>query len=537
MSLVRLASLLPIAALASPIVVAQSTEPITIEGRFDDWIGRPTAQLDPKGDGDLDLVRVRLADEPMWLQILIESPSAFDLSENNELVLLLDTDDDASTGLQAEGIGAEVRFVFGDREGRYFANPTSNVNAGTQIWHGDLSLQSGPTVTSDRFEVALSRNATVDGRAVFPGNTVAMVLIDGGGDRVPDAGAMRHEFDLEPAPPTFDVGLDRERTDDVRLVSWNVLRDNPWDSAEAPRFARIVRAIDPDVLHLQEIYDHPSNQVRNRFAGWLGDPATEWQVAGNNDCHTMSRYPILHSEALGGNLAVLLDTTEVLGRPLLAINAHTPCCDNDDGRQWEIDQMMNLVGRVRAGDHPDIPADVAVQITGDLNLVGLSQQLESLVSGDIVYEDDWGADVGPDVDGSDLLDPFPLQTERRLAYTWRNDWSWFWPGRLDVSIISDAVLEPGRQLVLETRSMSPARLKEHALLAEDSNCSDHLPVICDVRKPTPLAGDLNGDGRVDGGDMGILLAAWNTNDPTGDLNQDGTVNGEDLGLLLATWTG
>ena len=46
-------------------------------------------------------------------------------------------------------------------------------------------------------------------------------------------------------------------------------------------------------------------------------------------------------------------------------------------------------------------------------------------------------------------------------------------------------------------------------------------------------GDFNGDGVVNGGDIGTLLAAWGGAD--GDLNGDGTTNGGDLGLLLSYW--
>ena len=145
--------------------VLESAPPIVIEGLFADWASRPFVQRDPKGDGPLDIVGVKIADEPDWLQLLLERPGAFDLSENNDLVLLIDTDDDSSTGLQSEGIGAEVRFVLGDREGRFYAAPTSNPGSGTQIWHGDLSFQGMPTVTSSRFEIALSRNAEIDGAA------------------------------------------------------------------------------------------------------------------------------------------------------------------------------------------------------------------------------------------------------------------------------------------------------------------------------------------------------------------------------------
>ncbi|MEE2972373.1 MAG: FG-GAP-like repeat-containing protein [Planctomycetota bacterium] len=45
--------------------------------------------------------------------------------------------------------------------------------------------------------------------------------------------------------------------------------------------------------------------------------------------------------------------------------------------------------------------------------------------------------------------------------------------------------------------------------------------------------DLNGDGTVDGADMGLLIAAWGT--PGADIDGDGTTNGADMGLLIAAW--
>ena len=52
-----------------------------------------------------------------------------------------------------------------------------------------------------------------------------------------------------------------------------------------------------------------------------------------------------------------------------------------------------------------------------------------------------------------------------------------------------------------------------------------------------VPGDLNGDGIVDGADMGLLLSAWGTcGGCSADLNGDGIVDGADMGLLLAYWT-
>ncbi len=50
-----------------------------------------------------------------------------------------------------------------------------------------------------------------------------------------------------------------------------------------------------------------------------------------------------------------------------------------------------------------------------------------------------------------------------------------------------------------------------------------------------LIGDIDVSGVVDGADLGLMLAAWGTDDQAADLNGDGIVGGADLGLLLSTW--
>jgi len=56
--------------------------------------------------------------------------------------------------------------------------------------------------------------------------------------------------------------------------------------------------------------------------------------------------------------------------------------------------------------------------------------------------------------------------------------------------------------------------------------------------PDPIPADLNGDGFVDGLDLGILLGNWNQNGiPAlgGELNASDPVDGLDLGILLGAW--
>lgn len=54
---------------------------------------------------------------------------------------------------------------------------------------------------------------------------------------------------------------------------------------------------------------------------------------------------------------------------------------------------------------------------------------------------------------------------------------------------------------------------------------------CPVTLPCPA--DLDGDGGVDGADIGLLIAGWGT--AAADVNGDGTTNGADVGILVAAW--
>lgn len=67
--------------------------------------------------------------------------------------------------------------------------------------------------------------------------------------------------------------------------------------------------------------------------------------------------------------------------------------------------------------------------------------------------------------------------------------------------------------------------------------ANDLPSECS-NEPPPLIGDLNGDGKVNGADLGIVLGDWGLSGPVpADLNQDDKVNGDDVNLLLQNWTG
>jgi len=71
-------------------------------------------------------------------------------------------------------------------------------------------------------------------------------------------------------------------------------------------------------------------------------------------------------------------------------------------------------------------------------------------------------------------------------------------------------------------------------LAVANRISDNVSVLLNQCPVATSPADLNGDGVVDGADLGLLLGQWGTDGPA-DLNNDGVVDGADLGLLLGAW--
>lgn len=64
------------------------------------------------------------------------------------------------------------------------------------------------------------------------------------------------------------------------------------------------------------------------------------------------------------------------------------------------------------------------------------------------------------------------------------------------------------------------------------NIGAYSALVYSQTPPSPY--DLNGDGRVDGADLGAFLAAWGGTGAA-DFNGSGVVDGADLGLLLSAW--
>ena len=212
------------------------------------------------------------------------------------------------------------------------------------------------------------------------------------------------------------------------------------------------------------------------------------------DIFCISRYPILQWAAIDGvgsqnNGAFLLNVGAPLNSELLVIVAHTPCCDNDFGRQEEVDAIMGFIRDAQMGETSiQLQNDTPIIIMGDMNLVGDQEVLETLLTGDIGFNNIYGPDFDPDWDGTALTDALPTTTNTAFTHTWDNPNGSFSPSRLDVIIYSDAILEATNAFNLSTETLTSDSLDVHNLNANDTpNASDHFPVVVDFRMAPPVA--------------------------------------------------
>ena len=467
---------------------------ILAEGEFDDWEPVPVLYTDASGDqltGDLDFGVLKIANDEKYLFIYFETAAEISLQNDNEIHLYLDTDNDENTGHAINGIGAELNFTFGDRSGTFYTQ-TQNYS----IYHEHLTLVTCPTVTSDRFEVVIARDCEpAAGQPLFTDNQFRIVITDGGpgADQLPENGEfVEYTFDDSPLPPLAGLTLAKIDTSDIRVLSYNVLRDALFDPVNEAAYERIFNAIQPEIIGFQEIYDHTSAQTAGLMEDFLpSEPGQTWHHAKTGpDIIVVSRYPILQVFPINGNGAFLLDLTPRYDSQLLLINAHLPAGSNDEGREDEIDNIMAFLRDAKApGGVLDLEPQTPVIIIGDMNLVGFAQQLETFLTGSISQISQYGPQFDPDWDGSDLADLIPRHPGEPHYFTWYSQSSSFSPGRLDFFIYSDYVLDIETNYVLFTPWISPDTLSQYNLQPADAETvSDHVPVVADFRvlfPPTP----------------------------------------------------
>lgn len=427
---------------------------MAIDGDFGDW---PVQEGSPA---------LRASSDASTFYFSFELSESVVLQAEFGLTFEFDTDGNSATGSS----GIDLRWNAGARSATEY-NPSGSVLR-SGVRYSAYEILTAPTIDSRRFEISLSR-------AVFSGETIRLRVRHLGSGFEEEMAYTFEEAYRAPVDSTRRGGIqDKNASSDLRLLSYNVLRNNPWNPALRDQFSSQIANIEADLVLFQEIYDHSPDDTLE----WLQsiDPAYRYSI-GFSDCQIISKVDYRAAWALNGNLAVLFETNE--GDSLLVVNVHLPCCNNVSGRDQELARIRQFLREVRAGEVRGVPPSVAVVMAGDFNFVDRDQAAIDLLASD---------------SGLQAVEAYHL--DRAANYTWESasESGGYTPGRLDWFFVSEGLLA------------------QDAFVDTDLHPSDHYPVIVDA------AFDRDRDGLSDKWERGFYEEE--DADPSEDSDEDGYMN-------------
>ncbi len=467
---------LALSVLMSLSVIGNCQEQILLDESFDDWSDKITF-VDPQGDATfgVDLRSIAIWNDDKNLYFKFEVGEEINLQEDYEITLYIDVDNNVNTGFDIEDIGADLYFNFGDRYGVY-DKPGPNQTLG----HEDIGLFSIPTVSSEQFEIIIARQGRFNATGLDIGSEIKFILRDqSGDDNLPDAGS--HSYTLE-SSPTLELpsySLEQVVSSDIRIVSYNVLQDGFFVSGQSTSVRKLVAEADADIYCFQEIYDHSAGDIADVMSNMLPVSGGQWFYEDvNPDIHILSKFPITDHVGIDGNGYFVLDLGD---KEMLIINCHLACCGNNFERQNQADNIMNTIRNIMDDTGPlSLSPDSPILLVGDMNFVGLSQQPNTLITGDIQNNGLFGQDFLPDWGDGPLVDANVFATGLPTVTTWYDKWSSFFPGKLDYMIYTGSQIELKNGFTLYSEGLNQSEFEQWNINQDESElASDHLMVVGD----------------------------------------------------------
>lgn len=452
-------------------------QPIVFDGSVAEW---PTDVV-ASADQDYLYIRFTFPGERRSLQ-----------SGEYTTSVWLDLDTNPETGLrgvspvEARRFGFDLEIQFSPRNSQQpgpdrgtVAYVLASDGSFRKIGHAALGVAALPTHASEHFEIRLPRylpevaGLPLEGLRTT-GTTSGMVVeMDNTGRLLRSAEPF--SVNMPPArgaPPTFAATIPPKSRSGVRVLSYNVRRTAPVSNPEP--FARILRAVDPDVVLLQEWDEGNASDLEAWFSQHVAGSSPWFALRGaGQGVAIVSRLPLRPLEPLeltgtAGTVRALSGVVRQGTTDYAVTTVHLKCCGSigtpEDQRRIE---EAGLINAVLAAAYAARPPAVRV-IGGDFNLVGSLEPMTVLRH-------------ALDRDGSDLSPTVPLSLGSPAALTWRNASSQFSPSRLDYFLFSDSSAMVSQAFIVDTSILSDESLAAAGLKRDDASGSDHLPIVIDIR--------------------------------------------------------
>jgi endonuclease/exonuclease/phosphatase family metal-dependent hydrolase len=485
---------------------------VFLDGQFSEWADAVVV-VEDGADAPLsavDIRSIRGLDDAAWLFLSMDLGREVNAqSMPGTLHLLVDGDDDEATGIAMNGMrGVDLVIDLSHRRGAGrgvgFSMRAARPDGGMETFSSyALGVTVAPTWAASRFELRISRLGASETGPFAERIRLKAVYMEGE-DALDETAVGSYAFRTvaEEAVPEPTDAWSTGAEGSVRVAAWNV--SGRSFTANAEGFARVLAALGPDVLLLDEVAgditpeavrDFLSLEPLNDLGSWnfvLGESGGRQRaVVAARDrairpAESMRRvdYHPRELETLATRLPaeagrlvevererglsatgawIDVGGTEVLFVPVDLQSAGWAGSPQDLLRVLQARTIRAHILEER-GD-----ARAPVVVGGDLNLVGLRDPLDTLVA-------------NLDTDGSDLVIVDAERLGERTHSTWRSADTPFGPGRLDFLLVPDAAAEVVGSFVFGTEDLDWETLQRAGLESDLSErLSDHLPVVADLR--------------------------------------------------------
>jgi endonuclease/exonuclease/phosphatase family metal-dependent hydrolase len=297
-------------------------------------------------------------------------------------------------------------------------------------------------------------------------------------------------------PSTRHHFLAKQSRETIRVMTWNIGRDSIFPGtpfARPEQFARVVRAIQPDIVCLQDVFAgaRPAALLFDTILP-LGSGRT-WQHHGIIDNVILSRFDLSLQDAETLELrqrrtpAHAMALARDANRSAYVICGHFQSGAGVAEREQQGDLVSEHVRALRSSG--GLPRRTPIVILGDLNSNASFPPtfVASLRSGRIRGLAP-APGQSPDWDGSELEDALPRHNGRgEDVWTWKKEGSEFPPSSMDRVLYTGSVAVAEHSFVLNTTTMTAEELDASGLQRDDGmfrvseRFHDHLPVVVDFR--------------------------------------------------------
>lgn len=303
----------------------------------------------------------------------------------------------------------------------------------------------------------------------------------------------------------------------MRVLTWNINANSVFadpgegrganvDTERPQRFARVIRALRPDVLCLQEIFPPRTPEDVGPLLDSIAplDDGRTWQSFGIRDVAIATPYSLsmraARQEDWGNGVPRSHAMALVTLPPQLGVADLYVICTHMQSRgqpqeiaarQRHADAIVSWLRELRAPQSSGgLAQGTPIAILGDFNAYRTDpgKHIETLLTGAIADTIRFGRAIPPDWDGTALADAAPLHNGVGPAYhTFGNGTGPYPPAALDRILYSDSRLSLAGAFVLNTMTLDSATLARFGLQATDVMVNvaagrlDHLPVVADLR--------------------------------------------------------